>query len=60
VDGMAGEWHGGEFGVGDLDARSVGARVEFGPNLQARSGSGRPDELYLVADQRPAALRLTC
>ena len=43
---MAGDVHGGELGVGDLDAALVVAVVESGVDLQAGVGRGGADQVH--------------
>src|SRR5262252_5569026 len=55
MEGMPGEGHVRELGIGDLDSSGVGTRIEFGVDAQPLSCGGGPDQLddRLVAGQWP-------
>jgi hypothetical protein len=55
VERVAGEVHGGQFGVGDLDL-GVRVLIEAGVDLEPGAGGGRGDQVddHLVGDQRLA------
>jgi hypothetical protein len=54
VEFVAGDIHGGEFVVGDLDAGRIGHGIELATDLETGFCSCRADQLndLLMADQR--------
>jgi len=55
VKGMGLAGHGSEFGIGDLDASRIAARVPHGANGESAAGGGRCDEINddVMTDEGP-------